>query len=64
MLAVDVCVMSDESIGDSKENMLGGLKNGDFDTLLTLLGDRVFAIDTGERVTILHYFPILEGIIF
>lgn len=44
--------------------MLGGLKNGDLDTLLTLLGDRVFAIDTGERVTILHYFPILEDIIF
>ena len=44
--------------------MLGWLKYGYFDALLALLRNRVFAINTRERITILHNLPTLECIIF
>jgi len=40
--------------------MLRRLKDGDFDALLALLGNRVLAVDTRERITILRHFPIIE----
>jgi hypothetical protein len=44
--------------------MLRRLKDGDFDALLALLGNRVFAIDTRERITILRHFPVIEIVFF
>ncbi len=56
--------MSNKSICYSKENMLRRFKNDYFEALLSLFGNRVFAINTRERITIFDNFPSFKNVIF
>jgi hypothetical protein len=63
MLAVDIGAVPEEGIGESDEEVLGGLGDAELEGLLALLGNGEGAVEAGEVAVEFYHPPPIQLIV-